>query len=327
MASMKLPINELLAIASEVIEVETHALQAMQQRLGDNFYRACEVLLSCQGRIVVTGMGKSGHVGGKIAATLASTGSPAFFVHPGEASHGDLGMITAQDVVLAISNSGNTDELLNILPLIKRQKIPLISLTGNSESELARSADINLDISVEKEACPLNLAPTSSTTVTLALGDALAVCLLKLRGFTADDFARSHPGGKLGKRLILTVTDIMHTGAEIPVVSEQTLIKDALIEITQKGLGFTCINRDQNLVGVYTDGDLRRSLDAHTDLHDTTIDTVMTTTFTTIEDSALAVEALNVMETKTITAMPVVNAAGDLVGAIHMHDLLRAGVI
>lgn len=327
MAGMKLPIDELLAVAAEVIEVETNSLQALQQRLGDNFYNACETLLNCQGRIVVTGMGKSGHVGGKIAATLASTGSPAFFVHPGEASHGDLGMITEQDVVLAISNSGNTDELLNILPLIKRQKIPLISLTGNPESELARSADINLDISVEKEACPLNLAPTSSTTVTLALGDALAVCLLKLRGFTADDFARSHPGGKLGKRLILTVNDIMHSGSEIPVVNEQTLIKDALFEITQKGLGFTCINKDEKLVGVYTDGDLRRSLDAQTDLHGTNIASVMTTTFTTIEESALAVEALNAMETKTITAMPVVNAAGDLVGAIHMHDLLRAGVI
>ncbi len=327
MADMKLPIDELLAVAAEVIKVETDSLQALQQRLGDDFYSACEIFLNCHGRIVVTGMGKSGHVGGKIAATLASTGSPAFFVHPGEASHGDLGMITAQDVVLAISNSGNTDELLNILPLIKRQKIPLISLTGNSGSELAQSADINLDISVEKEACPLNLAPTSSTTVTLALGDALAVCLLKLRGFTADDFARSHPGGKLGKRLILTVADIMHTGAEIPVVSEQTLIKDALIEITQKGLGFTCVKKNQKLVGVYTDGDLRRSLDTHTDLHQTKIKTVMTTTFTTIEATALAVEALNAMETKTITAMPAVNASGDLVGAIHMHDLLRAGVI
>lgn len=324
---MKLPVDKLLSIAAEVIEVEANSLQALQHRLADDFYRACEVLLNCQGRIVVTGMGKSGHVGGKIAATLASTGSPAFFVHPGEASHGDLGMITAQDVVLAISNSGNTDELLNILPLIKRQKIPLISLTGNPESELAKSADINLDISVEKEACPLNLAPTSSTTVTLALGDALAVCLLELRGFTADDFARSHPGGKLGKRLILTVSDVMHSGDEIPVVSEQTPIKDALFEISQKGLGFTCIKKNNKLVGVYTDGDLRRSLDSQTDLHKTSIESVMTTTFTTIEDSALAVEALNAMETKTITAMPVINAAGELVGAIHMHDLLRAGVI
>jgi len=327
MASMKLPAEELLAIATEVIEIESSSLRALQKRLGDNFYRACEYLLNCRGRIVVTGMGKSGHIGGKIAATLASTGSPAFFVHPGEASHGDLGMITAQDVVLAISNSGNTDELLNILPLIKRQNIPLISMTGNPQSALAQSADINLDIGVEKEACPLNLAPTSSTTVTLALGDALAVCLLKLRGFTADDFARSHPGGKLGKRLILTVADVMHQGDEIPAVNKATLVKDALMEISQKGLGFTCVMDGDELLGVYTDGDLRRSFDEQVDIHSARIDSVMTKTFTTIESSALAVEGLNTMESNSITSVPVLDAEQNLVGALHMHDLLRAGVI
>jgi len=327
MTTMNISAAELKELASEVITIESNALDALQQRLGDNFYQACQLLLNCNGRIVVTGMGKSGHIGGKIAATLASTGSPAFFVHPGEASHGDLGMITADDVVLAISNSGGTEELINILPLIKRLQIPLISMTGNAESQLASYADINLDISVEKEACPLNLAPTSSTTVTLALGDALAVCLLKLRGFTADDFARSHPGGKLGKRLLLTVSDIMHQGDEVPVVASDTLIKDALLEISEKGLGFTCVVDNKQLVGVYTDGDLRRSLDEQVDVHTTAIATVMTSSFSTASTSQLAVEALNLMEEKSISAIPVLDEEQQLVGAINMHDLLKAGVV
>lgn len=327
MTTMNISAAELKELASEVITIESNALDALQQRLGDNFYQACQLLLNCTGRIVVTGMGKSGHIGGKIAATLASTGSPAFFVHPGEASHGDLGMITADDVVLAISNSGGTEELINILPLIKRLQIPLISITGNAESQLASYADINLDISVEKEACPLNLAPTSSTTVTLALGDALAVCLLKLRGFTADDFARSHPGGKLGKRLLLTVSDIMHQGDEVPVVTSDTLIKDALLEISEKGLGFTCVVDNKKLVGVYTDGDLRRSLDEQVDVHTTAISTVMTSSFSTASTTQLAVEALNLMEEKSISAIPVLDDNQQLVGAINMHDLLKAGVV
>ena len=327
MSTMNISAAELKELASEVITIESNALDALQQRLGDNFYQACQLLLNCTGRIVVTGMGKSGHIGGKIAATLASTGSPAFFVHPGEASHGDLGMITADDVVLAISNSGGTEELINILPLIKRLQIPLISMTGNAESQLASYADINLDISVEKEACPLNLAPTSSTTVTLALGDALAVCLLKLRGFTADDFARSHPGGKLGKRLLLTVSDIMHQGDEVPVVTSDTLIKDALLEISEKGLGFTCVVDNKKLVGVYTDGDLRRSLDEQVDVHTTAISTVMTSSFSTASTTQLAVEALNLMEEKSISAIPVLDDNQQLVGAINMHDLLKAGVV
>ncbi len=327
MTTMNISAAELKELASEVITIESNALDALQQRLGDNFYQACQLLLNCKGRIVVTGMGKSGHIGGKIAATLASTGSPAFFVHPGEASHGDLGMITADDVVLAISNSGGTEELINILPLIKRLQIPLISMTGNAESQLASYADINLDISVEKEACPLNLAPTSSTTVTLALGDALAVCLLKLRGFTADDFARSHPGGKLGKRLLLTVNDIMHQGDEVPVVTSNTLIKDALLEISEKGLGFTCVVDNKKLVGVYTDGDLRRSLDEQIDVHTTAISTVMTSSFSTAITTQLAVEALNMMEEKSISAIPVLDKNQQLVGAINMHDLLKAGVV
>lgn len=327
MTNMGISADELKALAAEVIAIEASALEALQQRLDDNFYHACQHMLACKGRIVVTGMGKSGHIGGKIAATLASTGSPAFFVHPGEASHGDLGMITSSDVVLAISNSGSTEELINILPLIKRLKVPLISMTGDAHSQLAQSADFNLDISVEKEACPLNLAPTSSTTVTLALGDALAVCLLKLRGFTADDFALSHPGGKLGKRLLLTVADIMHSGDDIPSVNTDTLIKDALFEISQKGLGFTCVLEQNKLVGVYTDGDLRRSLDEQVDVHTAKISSVMTTTFTTASTGQLAVEALNLMEEKSISAIPVLDQDQQLAGAINMHDLLRAGVV
>lgn len=325
---MKLPADQLKTLAREVIDIESRAVASLSERIDADFVSACEHLYDCQGRIVVTGMGKSGHIGGKIAATLASTGSPAFFVHPGEASHGDLGMITDQDAVLAISNSGETEELLNIVPIIRRQSVTLITMTGNPESRLAKLATVNLDISVEKEACPLNLAPTSSTTVTLALGDALAVSLLKIRGFTADDFARSHPGGKLGRRLLLSVNDVMHGGDSIPCVRPGTPLKDGLMEMTAKSLGFTAIcSPDQELIGIYTDGDLRRSLDKGIDINKALIDSEMTAPCQSIHPDSLAVDALNMMETGTINALPVTDENNRLVGALNMLDLLRAGVV
>lgn len=284
--------------------------------------------MACKGRVVVTGMGKSGHIGNKIAATLASTGTPSFFVHPGEASHGDLGMITSQDVVLAISNSGNTGEVLTILPLLKRMGAPLISMTGNRDSTLAREAEANLDVSVAKEACPLGLAPTSSTTATLVMGDALAVALLEARGFSAEDFAFSHPGGALGRRLLLRVSDIMHTDDRIPRVRETTPLAGALLEISLKGLGMTTVvSEEGKLVGIFTDGDLRRTLDRSIDIQKTLIRDVMTRNGRVIHDDQLAAEALHVMEELKINALPVLNRSEELVGAINMHDLLRAGVI
>lgn len=285
-------------------------------------------MLACEGRIVVTGMGKSGHIGGKIAATLASTGSPAFFVHPGEASHGDLGMITGKDVVLAMSNSGETAELLTILPIIKRLGVPLIALTGNPASNLAREADVHIDISVAHEACPLNLAPTSSTTATLAMGDALAVALLEARGFTELDFARSHPGGSLGRRLLLHISDIMHTGPEVPVVSEQAQLRDALIEMTNKGLGMTAVvDAHGKLTGIYTDGDLRRTLDREIDIHGCRVRDVMHTGCKTATPDMLAAQALQIMQENKINALLIVDRQQRLTGAINMHDLLRAGVV
>jgi arabinose-5-phosphate isomerase len=314
--------------ALKAIEIERDAINALLERIDDSFVKACEVMMACKGRVVVTGMGKSGHIGNKIAATLASTGTPSFFVHPGEASHGDLGMITGQDVVLAISNSGNTSEVLTILPLFKRMGAPLISMTGNANSTLAREAVANLDISVDVEACPLGLAPTSSTTATLVMGDALAVALLEARGFSAEDFAMSHPGGSLGRRLLLRVTDIMHTGDQIPRVQEDTPLSGALLEISRKGLGMTTVvNAAGELCGVFTDGDLRRTLDRSVDIHSTSICDVMTRNGRTIHDDQLAAEALNMMEELKINALPVINRDGLLTGAINMHDLLRAGVI
>ncbi|MDX1453449.1 MAG: KpsF/GutQ family sugar-phosphate isomerase, partial [Oleiphilaceae bacterium] len=304
------------------------AIALLLNRIGQDFEQACELIRACKGRVVVTGMGKSGHIANKIAATLASTGTPAFFVHPGEASHGDLGMITPQDTVLAISNSGNTSEIATILPLIKRMGAPLISMTGNPESILAKQADINLDISIEQEACPLGLAPTSSTTVTLVMGDALAVALLEAKGFSAEDFAFSHPGGSLGRKLLLKVADIMHTGERIPKVQSGTLLSQGLLEISAKGLGMTAIiDNNQRLVGLFTDGDLRRAFDQQIDILSTTIDEVMTRNCKTISADALAVEALNLMEQNKITGLLVTDERDHLVGAIHMHDLLRAGVI
>lgn len=320
--------QEFIDSALRAIIIQRDSIDALTTRINDDFVHACQILMQCKGRVVVTGMGKSGHIGNKIAATLASTGTPSFFVHPGEASHGDMGMITGQDVVLAISNSGNTSEVLTILPLIKRMGAPLISMTGNPDSVLAREAAANLDVSVALEACPLGLAPTSSTTATLVMGDALAVALLEARGFSAEDFAFSHPGGSLGRRLLLRVSDIMHTGAQIPRVNVNTTLREALLEISMKGLGMTTVlSDDGSLEGIFTDGDLRRTLDRPIDIHTTPIRDVMTRHGRTIHDDQLAAEALNIMEDLKINALPVTNRSGELTGAINMHDLLRAGVI
>lgn len=311
-----------------VIEIEAKATLALKERLDENFKQACELILACKGRVIITGMGKSGHIGNKIAATLASTGTPSFFVHPGEASHGDLGMITGEDVVIGISNSGKTDEVVNIVPLIKRKGAPLISMAGDKRSPLATQADVHLDISVSEEACPLGLAPTASTTATLVMGDALAVALLEARGFTADDFALSHPGGSLGRRLLLLVEHIMHVGDKIPLIQQGVTISRALLEMSSKGLGMTGILNDQGeLAGVFTDGDLRRMLDQGMDIQTTLIEDVMSKTPKTIHPHILAVEALNIMEKSKITALMVVDEQGKPVGALNMHDLLRAGVM
>ncbi|MDR5868394.1 KpsF/GutQ family sugar-phosphate isomerase [Halomonas koreensis] len=318
----------LLASAERTLRLEQQAIGALVERLDGDFERACELILACRGRVVVTGMGKSGHIGGKIAATLASTGTPAFFVHPGEASHGDLGMITPGDVVLALSNSGETAEVTALLPLLKRLGTPLISLTGRPGSTLARHAEAHLDAGVEREACPLDLAPTSSTTAALALGDALAVALLESRGFTAEDFALSHPGGSLGKRLLLTVADLMHSGDRLPRVPLGSPLRDALLEITRQGLGFTCvIDPAGRLAGVYTDGDLRRTLDQHSDLSGLSVDRVMTVPGKRVSPDTLAAEAVRLMEDGRITALAVVDDDDRPVGALHMHDLLASGVI
>jgi len=311
-----------------VIEIEMQAIQQLLQRIDETFTKACEYLFNCSGRIIVTGMGKSGHIGRKIASTLASTGSPAFFIHAAEASHGDLGMITPQDVILAISNSGTTQEILTILPIIKRLNIPLITMTGNPASTLAQVANVNLDVSVATEACPLNLAPSASTTATLVMGDALAITLLRLRGFTEEDFAFSHPGGRLGRRLLLRIDEVMHQGDAVPKVKHTALLRRALIEMSQKSLGMTAIVDDQEkLVGVFTDGDLRRALDKGYDVHTTLISDVMTKNCMTVSPETLAVEALNIMESRKITALLVIDEKGKLVGAFNIHDLLRTGVV
>jgi len=320
-----------IAQGKKVIEIEAQAVSALSQRISKEFAKACGLLLNCvqsKGRIVVTGMGKSGHISRKIAATLASTGSPAIFVHPAEASHGDMGMITENDVVIAISNSGETEEILTILPLIKRLGVPLITLTGNPRSTLAICASANLDVSVEKEACVLGLAPTSSTTATLVMGDALAIALLDARGFSAEDFARSHPGGKLGRRLLLKVDDLMHTQEDIPVVSHTATVKEALIEMTRCRLGMTAIVDDnQAQIGLFTDGDLRRAFDRNIDIHTSPITVVMTQGGKVIEKGLLAAEALRIMETYKINGLFVVDKQRKLLGALNMHDLLRAGVL
>ncbi|WP_018140183.1 KpsF/GutQ family sugar-phosphate isomerase [Thioalkalivibrio sp. ALJ7] len=314
-------------LALAVLKDEAEAVRNLARRIDDSFLEACRCILKCKGRVIVTGMGKSGHIGSKLAATLASTGTPAFFVHPGEASHGDLGMITREDVVIALSNSGETDEILTILPLIRRLGVPLIAMTGNPGSRLGADATVHLDVSVEREACPLGLAPTSSTTAALAMGDALAVAVLDARGFTANDFARSHPGGRLGRRLLVHVADIMHTGDAIPRITPEAPLKDALFEITRKGLGLVIVaGADDRIQGVFTDGDLRRTLDAGHSLDGLTIGEAMTTGGHTAQPDWLAVEALETMESRRINALPVTDADQHLVGVINMHDLLRAGV-
>ena len=319
--------DDLMRSARAVIETERQAVGDLEQRIDNHFVNACRLMLECTGRVVVLGMGKSGHIGHKIAATLASTGTPSFFVHPGEAGHGDLGMITGDDVVIALSNSGETGEIVTLLPVIKRLDIPLIALTGNPASTLGKAAAACLDVSVAREACPLGLAPTASTTACLVLGDALAVALLEARGFSTEDFARSHPGGSLGRRL-LGVRDIMHTGAEIPRVSEQTTVKQTLLEMSAKGLGMTAVlNESGEVTGVFTDGDLRRTLDAGFDLQTTTTGEVMTRNGKTIAATCLAAEALRMMEEYRINALLVLDKERQLVGVLNMHDLLRAQVV
>ena len=318
----------LQASGRRVLEIERDALAGLLPRVNGDFARACALMLACHGRVVVTGMGKSGHIGSKIAATLASTGTPSFFVHPGEASHGDLGMITRQDVVIAISNSGETAEILTILPLIKRMGAPLIAMTGKPASTLAKSADVHLDVTVEQEACPHNLAPTASTTATLAMGDALAVALLEARGFTQEDFARSHPGGALGRRLLLKISDLMHSGERIPRVSPQATLSEALLEMTRKGLGMTAIVDPQgHALGIFTDGDLRRVIDSGVDVRKVDIAEVMTRGGKSVTPAQLAVDAVNLMDRHKITVLMVLDAERRLLGVIHMHDLLRAGVV
>jgi arabinose-5-phosphate isomerase len=320
--------DKIRALALGVLEIEAAAIHQLKTRIDESFVEACYCLLGCEGRIVVTGMGKSGHIGKKIAATLASTGSPAFFVHPGEASHGDLGMITAKDVVLALSNSGETDEVLLILPLLKRLGVPLIVLVGRPASTLAREANFSLDVSVDKEACPLGLAPTASTTAALAMGDALAIALLEARGFTAQDFALAHPGGALGRRLLLRVDELMRVGAAVPKVQLHAPLGEALMEMTQKGLGMTTVLDEQGeVIGLFTDGDLRRVMDQHLDLQKTEIKEVMVYGGKKIALGTLAAEAVKIMEDHHITSLLVVNAQQAVVGIIHMHDLLRAKVV
>ena len=320
--------SSLIARGRRVLRTEAEAVAALEHRLGEPFAQACQLILRCEGRVVVTGMGKSGHVGSKIAATLASTGSPSFFLHPGEAIHGDIGMITGKDVVLALSNSGETDELITILPVIKRLDVPLIALTGKPASTLARYATVTLDVSVPAEACPLNLAPTASTTATLAMGDALAVAVLEARGFTEEDFARSHPGGSLGRRLLLHVDEIMRTGDDLPAVGPETPLSAGLLEMSRKGLGMTTIvDEARRVLGVFTDGDLRRALDKQLDVHATRMRDVMTANPRMARPRMLAAEAVHLMETYRITALPVVDDQGTLVGALNVHDLLRAGVM
>ena len=329
----KAPVREpddtaLLAAARRTLASEQAGIEALAARLDGQFAAACRALLACEGRVIVTGMGKSGHIAGKIAATLASTGTPAFFLHPAEAGHGDLGMITRPDLLLALSNSGETAEILVLLPHLKRLGVPLIAMTGRAESTLAQAADISLDASVDQEACPHNLAPTTSTTTALALGDALAVAVLEARGFSAEDFARRHPGGTLGRRLLLHVEDIMRTGSAVPRVTPDTLLASGLVEMSAKGLGLTAVvDADDRVLGVFSDGDLRRALDRRTDVHAATMRQAMTAGARTIGPRELAATAALLMETHRVTALLVVDAQQQLIGALNVHDLMRAGVV
>lgn len=320
--------NDFTSEGRKVLQLEAEAVSALADRLAESFAGACRQILACQGRVVVVGMGKSGHIGSKIAATLASTGTPSFFVHPGEASHGDLGMITPDDLVIAISNSGQTPEILSILPMIKRLAVPLVSMTGSSDNPLCKQSDYCLDIGVEKEACPHNLAPTASTTAALAMGDALAVALLKARNFSASDFARSHPGGALGRRLLLYVRDIMQSGSHIPLVNIDDSLQLALLEMSSKGLGMTgVIDDDGKLVGIFTDGDLRRTLNKGVDLYSAKVDEVMTANPAVTREDCLAADVVNLLQRLSINSILAVDENHRPVGALNMHDLLRAGLL
>ncbi len=317
-----------LALAREVLHIEADAIVSMAQRLGDAFLAAIDLVLACPGRVIVTGIGKSGHIGRKIAATLASTGTPSFFMHPAEAAHGDLGMVTTRDVILALSNSGESDEIIALLPALKRKGIAIIAMTGRPQSTLAQEANVHLDVAVDKEACTLGLAPTTSTTAALAMGDALAVTLLDARDFKPEDFALSHPGGSLGRRLLVHISDVMHSGDALPVVRSGASLKDALLEMTRKGLGMTAVlDKDGRLAGIFTDGDLRRTLDHSLDLAGLTIDDVMGRQPRTIAANLLAAEAAKEMELRKINGLLVVDGSGALIGALNMHDLLKAGVV
>jgi arabinose-5-phosphate isomerase len=317
----------LIAAGRRAIEIEGRALASLIPRLDAGFAQACEICLACKGRVIVTGVGKSGHIGSKIAATLASTGTPSFFMHAAEASHGDIGMITREDALLAISNSGETAEVLLMIPHASRLGVPLIAITGNPQSSLARAARVHLDVSVAEEACPLNLAPTASTTVMLALGDALAVAMLEARGFTPDDFARSHPGGVLGRKLLLHVSDVMRTGEALPVVSPSALLAEGLVVMSKKGLGMCVVVDGGRMLGVFTDGDLRRVFDRQADVHRITMREVMNSPGKSVRSHELAAEAAHLMEKHKITALPVIDDTGTLIGALNVHDLLRAGVL
>ena len=320
--------TDFVTSGKRVIAIEQQALSDLSQRINTQFKHACELLMACTGKVVVSGMGKSGHIGHKIAATFASTGTPSFFMHPGEANHGDLGMVAKGDVLLAISNSGESSELINLLPIIKRMQIPIIAMTNNQNSTLGRHADVVLDIQVQQEACSLGLAPTTSTTVTLVMGDALAVALLDAKGFTPDDFALSHPGGSLGRKLLLSVEDIMLKEQQLPLVTGDSTVTQALLEISKKGLGLTgVVDTEGRLAGIFTDGDLRRILDARIDIHATRVDSIMTANGVTVEPHTLAVNALNIMEQKKISAMFVIDENRKPVGAFNMHMLLQAGVV
>ena len=320
--------TDFTSLGKAVLRIEADAISNQLANIGDSFNQACEYFLACKGRVIVIGMGKSGHIGSKIAATMASTGTPAFFVHPGEASHGDLGMITRADVVFALSYSGETGEILDLLPVIKRLGVPLVAMTGNKTSTLAINSTVHVDASIQKEACPLGLTPTASTTAALAMGDALAIALLTARGFDKDDFALSHPGGSLGRRLLLHVDDIMHQDDQFPSVNEGTLISDALLEMTRSRLGMTTVlTTEGELAGIYTDGDLRRTIEAKVDIHNTPIAAVMTKNCTTIPIGMLAFEALRIMEDKKINGLIIIDESNKPVGAINMYDLLKAGVV
>jgi len=319
--------NSIIKSAKAVIAIEKNALEDLENKIDGEFVKACELISQCSGKVIVIGMGKSGHIGNKIAASLASTGTPAFAVHPAEAGHGDLGMISRNDVVIAISYSGESDEISMILPVIQRAGVKIISMTGNHSSSIARAADIHIDVGVKKEACPHNLAPTASTTATLAMGDAIAVSLLTMKGFTPDDFARSHPSGSLGRRLLTFVTNIMKTGDEIPLINPNATLSDALVEMTKKGLGMVIIHENMNLKGIYTDGDLRRTLEKTQNLNDLKINDVMTKDCSAILDSEPAIKAVELMDGKNINSLPVLDKNKKIVGAINMHSLMQAKVV